>query len=114
MIDKLKDSYRIIKKDHDRYDVYSINIGMNVLENISYLDLLYKLANELEYTIKLQMIQKILTFPDGYITSEKDSLSNPDGVAMFNSWYKKTYQHIVNIDTYQTLIDEKLVDLLNH
>lgn len=103
--------YKIELKD-GKYSLYSPKINMYVLENATMEEVKITLATEMEYTVKLDIVKLLMTFPHGFTTMNDEMIVHQSAVVAYDEWYDKIYQRVRFLDEYYSLIDDKIVELL--
>lgn len=103
--------YKIELKD-GKYSLYSPKINMYVLENATMEEVKITLATEMEYTVKLDIVKLLMTFPHGFTTMNDEMIVHQESVVAYDEWYDKIYQRVGFLDEYYLLIDDKIVELL--
>jgi|SRR5699024_7143003 len=104
-------NYQLEIKD-GRFNVYSANIGMNVIEDALFDEVRIALATEMEYDVKMKIVKLLMTFPHGFEMKNGDMFVREDAVEAYESWRHEVQQRIGFLDEYYELIDEKITDLL--
>lgn len=103
--------YKVELKD-GKYYLYSPKINMYVIEDATMEEVKILLATEMEYSVKLEIVKLLMTFPHGFMTRDDKVIVHEEAVAAYHEWYDKIHQRIGFLDEYYSLIDEKIVDLL--
>lgn len=97
-----------------KFNVYSTNIGMNVMEDALFDEVRVALATEMEYDVKMKIVKLLMTFPHGFEMKNGDMFVREDAVEAYEAWNHLVRQQIGFLDRYYALIDEKITDLLTN
>jgi hypothetical protein len=46
------------------------------------------LATEMEYKTKLEIVKLLMTFPNGFLTTDNEVIDNQEAMDEYESWYK--------------------------
>lgn len=104
-------SYKIEATD-GKYHLYSPKIDMYVMRDATLDEVKITLATEMEYAVKLDIVKLLMTFPHGYSTMDDEIIVYQEAVDAYEAWHHKTHQRIVFPEEYQSLIDEKIREVL--
>jgi|SRR5690625_1823953 len=104
-------TYMVEIKD-GKWNLYSPKIDMYVIEDADIKAVLIELATEMEYDVKLKIVELLMTFPHGFLTMDGQTIVHEEAVKAYKEWQQQTYQRIVFPDEYHALIDKKIRELL--
>lgn len=104
-------NYKLEIKD-GKYNVLSPKIGMYVMEGATIDEVKIALATEMEYSVKLNIVKLLMTFPHGFSTMDDEVIVHQEAVDAYHAWYEKTHQRIGFLEEYYSLIDEKIKEVL--
>ena len=104
-------NYKLEVKD-GKYNVISPKIGKCVMENATIDEVKIALATEMEYSVKLNIVELLMTFPHGFSTMDDEVIVHQEAVDAYRAWYDKTYQRIGFLEEYYSLIDKKIMEIL--
>jgi len=95
-----------------KYNLYSPKIDMYVMENVTLDDIKIAIATEMEYEVKLKIVELLMTFPHGFPTVDNQVIVHKEAIEAYEAWHHKTHQRIGFLDEYYSLIDQKIVEVL--
>lgn len=95
-----------------KYNLYSPKLDMYVMKNVPIDEAKIALATEMEYSVKLDIVKMLMTFPHGFSNMDDEIIVNPEAMDAHNVWYNKNHQRIGFLEEYYSLIDEKIMGLL--
>src|SRR5690625_484281 len=104
-------TYMVEVKD-GKWNVYSPKIDMFVMEDAPIKEVLIALATEMEYDVKLKIVELLMTFPHGFLTTDGKTIVHEEAVKAYEEWQQQTHQRLVFPDEYRALIDKKIRELL--
>ena len=101
-----------IEKTNGKFNLYSSKIGMYVMKGATIDEMKIALAREMEYSVKLEIVKLLMTFPHGFSNMDDEIIVYQEAVDVYNAWYSKIYQRIGFLEEYYSLIDEKIMGIL--
>lgn len=102
-------NYKVEFKDGG-WNLYSPKIASYVMEGVSIEEVKIALATEMEYSVKLEIIKLLMTFPHGFSNMNGEIINLPEAVEEYDNWYSKTQQRIGFLEEYYSLIDKQIMD----
>ena len=105
---------RIITNNKDKWEVFSSNTDSVIAEFTSEKDLKEFLALERIYKGKLEVIQLLMTFPQGWIVNDKREIisGSEEKFNDYIEWFRKINKDSKTYEEYYIKIDEKLEELM--
>lgn len=95
-----------------KYNVFVPEVDKYLLEGATEGEVKIMLAIQMEYMTKMDIIRLLMTFPHNFSTMDNKVIVHQDAVDEYESWYAETIQDETCVDTYHSLIDEKVKELL--